>query len=76
MTGGFALIAYPIRWGESGVMTFIVNQDGVIYQRSLGEDTSKIALKMKAYNPDSRWTVVTDTGMSDLTASTEVPAGR
>ena len=68
MTGGFALVAYPVRWGASGIMTFVVNQDGVVYQRSLGEKTAKIAAAMKEYNPDSRWTVVQDKGITDLTA--------
>jgi hypothetical protein len=67
MTGGFALIAYPVRWGESGIMTFIVNQDGVVYQRSLGEKTAKKAAMMKAYDPDGRWSVVQEPGITDLT---------
>jgi hypothetical protein len=68
MTGGFALVAYPVRWGASGIMTFVVNQDGVVYQRSLGEKTAKIAAAMTEYDPDSRWTVVQDKGITDLTA--------
>ncbi|MGP8202170.1 MAG: DUF2950 domain-containing protein [Limisphaerales bacterium] len=68
MTGGFAVAAYPARWGESGVMTFIANQDGVVYQRSLGEKTARIAAKMKEYNPDNQWTVVQEQGITDLTA--------
>jgi hypothetical protein len=67
MTGGFALVAYPVRWGESGIMTFIVNQDGLVYQRSLGEKTTRTAATMKEYNPDSRWTVVQEPGITDLT---------
>ncbi len=66
MTGGFALVAYPIRWGESGVMTFIVNQDGVVYQRSLGEKTARIAAAMKSYNPDAHWTMVSEPGITSL----------
>ena len=68
MTGGFALVAYPVRWGESGIMTFIVNQDGVVYQRSLGEKTARKAAAMKEYDPDRRWTVVQEPGITDLTA--------
>jgi hypothetical protein len=68
MTGGFALVAYPVRWGESGIMTFIVNQDGVVYQRSLGERTPSIAAAMKEYNPDNRWTEVKELGITSLTA--------
>jgi len=67
MTAGFALIAYPVRWGESGVMTFIVDQDGIVYQRSLGENTSKLAGAMKEYNPTREWTQVQEPGISDLT---------
>jgi hypothetical protein len=67
MTGGFALVAYPVRWGESGIMTFIVNQDGAVYQRSLGEETARIASAMKDYNPDSQWSVVHEQGITTLT---------
>jgi hypothetical protein len=69
MTGGYALVAYPIRWGESGIMTFIVNQDGVVYQQSLGEQTPKTAATMKKYNPDNRWAVVREQGITGLTAN-------
>ena len=62
LTGGFALVAYPERWDLSGIMTFIVNQDGKIFQRNLGEKTSRIAGAMKEYNPDSEWTLVRDEG--------------
>jgi Protein of unknown function (DUF2950) len=55
LTGGFALIAYPAEYRSSGVMTFIVNQDGVIYQQDLGDQTSDLAAKITAYNPDSPW---------------------
>jgi hypothetical protein len=50
-------------------MTFIVNQDGIVYQRSLGPRTAEIASAMKEYNPDPAWTVVQDPGMGDLTSS-------
>ena len=55
MIGGFALVAYPAQYGSSGIMTFIVNQDGVVYQKDLGEDTGKIVPKMTLFNPDSSW---------------------
>jgi hypothetical protein len=55
LTGGFALIAYPAEYRSGGVMTFIVNQDGVIYQQDLGDQTSDLASKITAYNPDSSW---------------------
>jgi hypothetical protein len=55
MIGGFALVAYPARYGVSGVMTFMVNQEGVVYQKDLGKDTPKIAQAMKAFDPDATW---------------------
>ena len=55
MIGGFALVAYPAQYGVSGVTTFIVNQDGIVYQKDLGWDTTKLAQAMKAYNPDATW---------------------
>ena len=55
MTGGFALVAYPVSYRDSGVMTFIVNQDGQIYQKDLGPNTDQIASEMVAYNPDATW---------------------
>jgi hypothetical protein len=58
MVGGHALVAYPARWGVSGVMTFIVNQSGRVYQKNLGANTAKIARKMKAYKPDLSWKLV------------------
>ena len=58
MVGGFGLVAFPSNWGKSGVMTFIVNQQGKVYQKNLGPDTMKIAQKMKSYNPDKTWTPV------------------
>ena len=63
LTGGFALVAYPEQWDKSGIMTFIVNQDGKVYQRDLGEKSSRIAGGMKEYNPDSDWTIVPDDGI-------------
>lgn len=58
MTGGFALVAYPAQYKNTGVMTFIVNQDGVIYQKDLGDDTMQIASSMKEFNPVIGWTAV------------------
>jgi DUF2950 family protein len=51
MIGGFALVAYPARWGNSGVMTFVVNQDGAVYQKNLGPDTAALAAHMGASIP-------------------------
>jgi Protein of unknown function (DUF2950) len=56
MIGGFALVAYPAVYGASGIMTFIVNQDGVVYQKDLGPKTGQVANTINAYNPDSTWT--------------------
>ena len=63
MIGGFALVAYPAVWDTSGVMTFIVNQDGVVYQKDLGPKTVSIAREMKTFNPDSTWTRVENGGV-------------
>ena len=60
MIGGFALVAWPVEYGESGVMTFIVNHRGRVYQRDLGKDTAKVAQKMDAYDPDPAWRVSAD----------------
>jgi hypothetical protein len=65
LTGGFALVAYPEHWDQSGIMTLIVNQDGKVYQKNLGEKTLRIAGTMKEYNPDSTWTLDEDTGVVD-----------
>jgi hypothetical protein len=63
LTGGYALVAYPEHWDHSGIMTFIVNQDGHIFQQNLGESTARIGGAMKSYNPDSQWTPVQDQGV-------------
>ncbi len=58
MIGGFAVLAYPARYDASGIMTFIVNHDGTVYQKDLGKNTATAALKMRSYNPDASWTAV------------------
>src|SRR5271163_1225963 len=55
MTEGFAFVAYPAEYRSSGVMTFIVGSDGVVYQRDLGKTTDATASSMKTFNPDSTW---------------------
>jgi len=55
MIGGFAVVAYPAEYRNSGVMTFVVNHDGVVYQKDLGKETDKIAAAMKKYDPDKTW---------------------
>jgi hypothetical protein len=56
MIGGFALIAYPAIYGNSGIMTFMVNHDGVVFQKDLGPRTAEIARKIEAFAPDQTWT--------------------
>ena len=58
MIAGFALVAWPAEWGNTGVMTFIVNQQGTVYQRNLGPKTAKIASRMTVFDPDEKWIVV------------------
>jgi hypothetical protein len=55
MTGGFAILAYPADYRNSGIMTFLVGKDGVVYQKDLGEKTSDIAQSLEAYNPSDGW---------------------
>jgi hypothetical protein len=57
---GVALVAYPAKYKSSGVMTFIINQRGVVYQKDLGENTTALAEAITEFNPDSSWTEVTD----------------
>jgi hypothetical protein len=71
LVDGFALIAYPEHWDQSGIMTFIVNQDGKVYQRNLGKKTVHIAKSLKEYNPDSNWELVQDEGVLDTDANSE-----
>jgi len=58
MTEGFALVAWPANYGASGVQTFIVNGDGVVFQKDLGEDTEEAVKAIKSFDPDSSWTAV------------------
>jgi hypothetical protein len=55
MIGGFALVAYPAEYGNSGVMTFVVNYAGTVFQKDLGDRTAKIAERMTSFNPDQTW---------------------
>ena len=55
MLGGFALVAWPAQYGNSGVMTFIVNHDGVVYEKDLGPDTAQAVQKITRFNPDKSW---------------------
>ena len=58
MIAGYALAAYPSTWGNTGVMTFIINQQGRVYQKNLGANTTKLAAAMTEYNPDTSWKLV------------------
>ncbi len=55
MMGGFALLAFPTEYGSSGVMSFMVNHDGVVFSKDLGPDTAKVAAAMDAFDPDESW---------------------
>jgi DUF2950 family protein len=55
MIGGFALLAFPAEYGNSGIMTFIVNQDGTVYQKDLGQKTAELARKIDSFSPDQSW---------------------
>ena len=56
MTGGFAILAYPAEYRNSGIMTFVIDNDGIVYQKDLGEKTVSIAAAMEEYNPTDGWT--------------------
>jgi len=56
MTGGFAILATPVTYRDSGIMTFMLSQEGVVYQKDLGPKTSEIAGYIYSYSPDSSWT--------------------
>ena len=58
MIGGFAVVAYPAEYGNSGVMSFIVNYEGKVFQKDLGKNTASAAAPMKEYNPDKTWAEV------------------
>jgi Protein of unknown function (DUF2950) len=60
MIGGFALLAWPAEYGETGVMTFAVSHQGKVFQKDLGPATAKLAEAMVAYDPDASWSEVTD----------------
>jgi hypothetical protein len=55
MTGGFAILATPVKYGETGIMTFMSGADGVVYERDLGPDTVKIAASIQEFNPSDNW---------------------
>jgi hypothetical protein len=60
LTGGFAVLAWPATYDNSGVMTFLVNQQGIVFQKDLGPDTAQAEARIEAYDPDSSWTPTED----------------
>jgi hypothetical protein len=58
MIGGFALLAYPAEYGNSGIMTFMVNQDGTVFEKDLGPKSAKLAARIESFAPDQTWTSV------------------
>lgn len=60
MIGGFALIAWPAKYGETGVSTFVVNQAGIVYERNFGFDTENIVSKIRTFNPGEKWEIVSE----------------
>jgi hypothetical protein len=60
MIGGFAFVAWPAKYGTSGIMTFIINQQGKVYEKDLGQNTAAIVAKMKDYDPDPSWALSKD----------------
>jgi hypothetical protein len=55
MLGGFAVLAYPATWDNSGIMSFMVNQDGVVYEKDLGAEGAKVAQAIRSFDPDGSW---------------------
>ncbi len=68
MIGGYALVAYPAEYDNSGVMTFIVNQQGIVYEKDLGPNTAGLASSMTAYDPGSTWRKVVNDGIPQAAA--------
>ena len=58
MTGGFAIVAYPEKYGDTGIATFLIDQNGVLYEKNLGKDTTELAKAMSEFNPDKSWNPV------------------
>src|SRR5262249_21281824 len=74
MTGGFAMIAWPSEYESTGVMTFLVSRNGIVYQKDLGPTTQAMASAVAAYNPDRTWNPVSDYGIPKTgTASRKAP---
>ena len=71
MTEGFAGIAWPADYGASGVMTFIVNQDGVVFQKDLGEETEAAANAIQKFDPDATWTAIVPPAVNSAAPAAE-----
>ena len=69
MTGGFAVLAYPVEYRNSGIMTFVVGKDGIVYQKDLGEKTADLASATTEYNPGDGWSPALAKDESNLRAS-------
>jgi hypothetical protein len=70
LTEGFAAIAWPSDYGSSGVMTFVVNQDGVVFQKDLGDDTATVVEGIKLFDPDATWTAIVPPEAAPVAATT------
>lgn len=75
MIGGFALVAVPVEYRVTGVKTFIVSNDGIVYQKDLGPDSLEIVKKMEVYNPDSTWKVTDDQWPANDSSSETAESG-
>jgi hypothetical protein len=60
MTGGFAAIAWPARHGNSGIMTFLISKQGIVFQKDLGSETETAVVAISAYDPDASWNPTPD----------------
>ncbi len=58
MTRGFAILAVPVTYAETGIMTFMISREGVVYERDFGPDTAKIVASIQEYNPGENWSPV------------------
>jgi hypothetical protein len=58
MTGGFAYVAYPSKCGDTDIKSFMINQDGVVFEKDIGKDTANVAKTMAGFNPDNSWTAL------------------
>jgi Protein of unknown function (DUF2950) len=76
MIGGFALVAVPAEYKVTGVKTFIVSNDGIVYQKDLGPNSLEIAKKMELYNPDSTWQPTDDAWPESVEEAASTPSNQ